>query len=191
VIISNEYQYMENLFNNHSQNHQTEIDFTTVIHNRENNSVSQEFLDKNRTHFTGQAAIILTELKKGSPVYAEWIRVVYNISANSFVRRIADLGDCKSLIGSIKYKGDVKSFISEYGVDIDREWMIDKKKKVIRQMMYFLPENRQKFINRGLIIDRPRWWYSENYSPRAIIDKIKKAAGQSGNENGNINRANV
>ena len=154
-------------------NQQTEIDFTTVIHNRENNSVSQEFLDKNRTHFTGQAAIILTELKKGNPVYAEWIRVVHNISSNSFIRRIADLGDCKSLIGSIKYKGDVKSFISEYGVDIDREWMIDKKQKVIKQMMYFLPENRQKFIMRGLIIDRPRWWYSENYTPKSIIDKIK------------------
>ena len=160
-------------------NQQTEIDFTTVIHNRENNSVSQEFLDKNRTHFTGQAAIILTELKKGSPVYAEWIRVVHNISSNSFVRRIADLGDCKSLAGIIKYKGDMESFISEYGVDIDREWMIDKNKKAMKQMMYFLPENRQKFIGRGLIIDRPRWWFSENYTPKSIIDEIKKAGGQN------------
>src|ERR1043165_9169440 len=161
-------------------NRQTQIDFTTVIHRRENNPVSQSFLDKNRAHFTGQAAIILSELQKGSPVYGEWIRIVHNISSNSFIRRIADLGDCKSLAESLKHKGDMRPFISEHGVDIDREWMIDAEGKVKKQMMYFLPENRQKFIMKGLIINRPRWWYSENYTPKSIIDGIKKAGSNPG-----------
>lgn len=160
------------LFNPCNEGQKT-VDFTTAVHRRENNPISQDFLDRNRNHFTGQAAIVLTELQKGNPVYAEQMKDVYNISSNSFIRRIADLGDCKSMAVSRKFNGDMAIFISEYGVDIDREWMIDMNGKTVKQMMYFLPENRQKFIDRKLIINRARWWYSLNYTPKAIIDSIK------------------
>lgn len=137
---------------------QADLDFTSVVHKAENNKFSQKNLDKNRSKFVGQAALVLSELQRGVKLTADYAREVHSI--RHLARRIGDLGDAK------RYK-------SEKGVDIDREWMLDKDSEQVNMLVYFLPENRQAFIDKKWIIDRPRWWYSENYTPVSVINEIK------------------
>lgn len=137
---------------------QAEIDFTTVVHRSENNKFSQKNLDSNRSKFTGQAAIILSELQKGVKLTADYAKDVHGI--RHLARRIGDLGDAKR-------------FKSEFGVDIDREWMRNEDLEQVNMLVYFLPENRGEFTAKKWIIDRPRWWYSDKYTPSHIIAEIK------------------
>lgn len=137
---------------------QQEIDWTSAVHNLENNKFSQKHLDKNRHKFTGQAAIVLTLLQQGMKLTADYAKDVHGI--RHVARRIGDLGDAKR-------------FKSEFGVDIDREWMLDESLEQVDMLVYFLPGNRQLFIDKKWIINRPRWWYSELYTPPEIIEKIK------------------
>lgn len=133
---------------------QKEIDWTNAVHNLENNKFSQKNLDKNRHKFTGQAAIVETLLREGRRLNADYARELWHIK--HLARRIGDLGD-------------------KAGIDIDREWGRDKELEQEDELIYFLPENRQAFIDKKWIIDRPRWWYSEKYTPTEIINQIKKS----------------
>lgn len=143
-----------------SEYQQTALDFTQVVHRTKNNKFSQKNLDKNRFKFAGQAAVVLTLLMQNIKLNADIAKDGYGI--RHLARRIADLGDAKRLKGS------------EFGVDIDREWMIDKDLEQVNMLVYFLPENRKSFAEKKWIIDRPRWWFSEHYTPKSVIDQILK-----------------
>lgn len=127
-------------------------DFTRIVHDTENNKFSQKHLDKNRYKFIGQAAALLTMLQKGEKVNDDTALRIHHIRRLS--GRIHDIG----------VKGNI---------DIDREWGLDEDLEQVDLLVYFLPENRQEFIKRKWIIDRPRWWYSEKYTSTAIINQIK------------------
>jgi hypothetical protein len=132
---------------------QIPIDWTQAVHNIENNKFSQKHLDKNRHKFVGQAAMVLTMLQQGLKVTADFVKDVHHI--RHLGRRICDLGE----------KGSI---------DIDREWMRDEEGEQVDLLVYFLPENRKSFTEKKWIIDRPRWWYSDKYTPTAIINEILK-----------------
>lgn len=137
---------------------QPELDFTQVVHRTENNKFSQKHLDTHRFKFLGQAATVLTLLMQGVKLTADFAREAHHI--RHLARRIADLGDAKRLKGA------------EFGVDIDREWLVNDDREQVDMLVYFLPDNRKPFIEKKWIIDRPRWWYSELYTPKEVIDKI-------------------
>jgi hypothetical protein len=132
---------------------QQEIDWTDVVHNLENNKFSQKNVDKHRHKFTGQAAIVETALRQGKRLNADYAREIYHIK--HLARRIGDLGE-------------------KAGIDIDREWGRNKELEQEDELVYFLPENRKLFTEQKWIIDRPRWWYSDKYTPVEIINEIKK-----------------
>lgn len=146
---------------------QTEIDFESVPHALENNSFSQAHLDENRHKYRGQAALVLTLLQKGIRLDAEFAREAHHIQ--HLGRRICDLGDAKRLM----FVPGFENYTSEFGIDIDREWKCENGKK-IDLMVYFLPENRKPFIDKGWILNRPnRWWYSKKYTHPEIIKQIQ------------------
>lgn len=132
---------------------QGEIDWTKAVHSTENNKFSQKNLDKHRHKFTGQAAIVSTLLGENVRLTADYAREVYGIK--HLARRVGDLG--------------------EAGIDIDREWGLNKELEQEDMLVYFIPERRQEFIDKKWIINRPyRWWYSDKYTPTLIINEIKK-----------------
>lgn len=131
---------------------QPEIDWTQAVHNLENNKFSQKNLDKHRHKFTGQAAITLTALQQGKRLNADYAREIFHIK--HLARRIGDIGD-------------------KLGIDVDREWGLNKELEQEDELVYFLAENRQEFINKKWIIARPRWWYSDKYTDPKIIQQIK------------------
>lgn len=127
-------------------------DFTRAVHDTENNKFSQKNLDKHRQKLTGQAAIVLTVLQQGKRLTGDYAREVYHIK--HLARRVGDCGE-------------------KLGFDIDREWGLNKDGEQEDMLVYFLAENRAKFIRNKWIISRPRWWYSEKYTPTEIINQIK------------------
>jgi hypothetical protein len=135
-----------------SNDKQPEIDWTAAVHNQENNKFSQKNLDKHRHKFTGQAAYVETALRQGKRLNSDYAREIYHIK--HLARRIGDIGE-------------------KLGIYIDREWGLDKDLEQEDELVYFLPENRQLFIQKKWIIDRPRWWYSKVYTPTDIINEIK------------------
>lgn len=70
---------------------QLAIDFTQVVHRRENNAQSEANLNRNRFHFTGQCAIIKSLLEKGIRLTCRAALLHYNIG--HLPRRIKDLKD--------------------------------------------------------------------------------------------------
>lgn len=138
---------------------QTSLDFASVPHARENNQFSQAHLDKHRHKFRGQAALILSELQKGVKLTDDYARDIHGI--RRLGARIHDLGDgC--------------NHGSEFGLDIDREYMLDKDLSQVDILVYFFPEFRKEFAAKKWIIDRPRWWFSEKYTHPDIIKEILK-----------------
>lgn len=129
---------------------QQQIDFEKIIHVRENSVLNEKHLNENRYHFTGQAAVVLSWIQKGIFVTAEF---AHANKISHLARRVGDIGEFG-------------------GVDVDREYVLNNGKQT-RFLAYFLPENRQKFIQQGRILKRDRWWYSENYTPIEIINQIK------------------
>jgi hypothetical protein len=130
---------------------QLKIDWTQSVHSLENNKFSQKHLDKHRQKYTGQAAIALTALQQGKRLTADYAREIYGIK--HLARRIGDIGE-------------------GVGIDVDREWGLSKEMEQEDSLVYFLPENRADFINKKWIINRPRWWYSEKYTPTIVINSI-------------------
>lgn len=90
-------------------------DFTKVLHTRENNPVSEAHLKKNKYHFTGQCAVILSLLRKGIRLTSRSAMLEYNIS--HLARRIKDLKD----------KGGMKDIIKDFEIDNrgTKEWFIE------------------------------------------------------------------
>lgn len=129
--------------------------FTDAVHHLENNKFSQKNLDKNRQKFTGQAAIILSALQQKKRVNADYARAIYHVK--HLARRIGDIGE-------------------KLNIDVDREWGLNQDREQEEELVYFLAENRAEFIKRKWIIDRPRWWYSEKYTPVEIINRINQKA---------------
>lgn len=127
-------------------------DLTKIEARRENNRFSQQNHDKNIHKFTGQALYVYQDLKDGRKLNAEYAREVRHIK--HLARRIGTLG--------------------ENGLDIDREWGIDRNGEQDSELVYFLPENRKQFIKNKWIIDRKRWWFSDKYTPSEIIAQIKE-----------------
>jgi hypothetical protein len=70
---------------------QMQIDFTTVVHRRENNAASEANLERNRFHFTGQCAVIKSLLEKGIRLTTALALIEYHIG--HLPRRIKDLKD--------------------------------------------------------------------------------------------------
>jgi hypothetical protein len=135
---------------------QQEIDWEKAVHVRENTPENERHLNENRYHFTGQAAVVLSWLQKG-------------LKVNSLFAQKNNITDLQRRIGDLGEFG---------GVDIDREYTIAPGGKVSRMLIYFLPENRIKFIKRGVIPNKKRWWYSEKYTPPHIIERIKKTQNE-------------
>jgi len=133
---------------------QAEIKWDQAVHNLENNKFSQKNLDKHRHKFTGQAAITLTALQEGKRLNADYAREIYHIK--HLARRIGDIGD-------------------KLSIDVDREWGRNSDGEQEDELIYFLPENREEFTKKRWIIDRPRWWYSDKYTPTEVIKKIKES----------------
>ena len=65
------------------------IDWTTVVHVRENNPVSEAHLDANRFKFTGQCAVVFSLLQKGKHLTCKSAMNDHGIG--HLPRRIADL----------------------------------------------------------------------------------------------------
>lgn len=128
------------------------LDWGQVIHVRENTPENEKHLNDNRYHFTGQAAVVLTWLQKGFKVNTTFAS--RNLISD-LQRRIGDLGEFG-------------------GIDIDREYMLKEGGGKSRMLIYFLPENRRKFITKGWIINTHRTWYSELYTKPEIIEKVKE-----------------
>lgn len=115
---------------------QLSIDWTRAVHEHENNPHSQAHLDRHRMKFTGQVAVVYSLLQKG-------IKLTSDVAADGWrirhlARRIGDLAE-------------------QFGIDIDREW-VNNNGAPGDVLVYFLPENRDVFIKKGWIINRPRWW---------------------------------
>lgn len=66
-------------------------DFTRVVHERENTLENQTHLDANRYHFTGQAAVVYSVLKKGAVLSSRIGQIQFNMS--DIRRRIKELKD--------------------------------------------------------------------------------------------------
>lgn len=134
-----------------SQLKQISFDFEKITHVRENTSQNEVHLNRNRFHFTGQCLVVLTWLQKGLFVTGDF---AYQNRISRLPSRISDLG--------------------EYGeLDIDREYALGSDGKPTRFLAYFFPENRQRFIEEKRIVNGKRWWYSDKYTPREIIEQIK------------------
>lgn len=130
-----------------------QLDYENIIHRRENTKFNEQHLNNNRYHFTGQALVVLGFLQKGHYISSEIARDRYYIS--DLQRRIGDLG--------------------EYGeIDIDRDYKLRPDGKMSRFLVYFLPKHRKQLMKRKIIANRPRWWYSELYTPTAIINEVLK-----------------
>lgn len=115
---------------------QLTIDWTRAVHEHENNPHSQAHLERNRMKFTGQVAVVYSLLQKGVVLTSDYAAAEWGI--RHLARRIGDLAE-------------------QFSIDIDREWINDNGKPG-PVLVYFLPENRQTFINNGWIIKRERWW---------------------------------
>lgn len=89
------------------------IDFTQVVHRRENNPASESNLNRNRFHFTGQCAMIKTLLEKGIHLTSRSALLEYNIG--HLPRRIKDLKDAGFPIESkeIDSKGTKEYYLNE------------------------------------------------------------------------------
>lgn len=147
--------YSEDLKNNIGSLVQSAIDWENVVHRRENTPENEQHLNENRFHFTGQALTVLTWLQKGLKVCSDFAN---KNNITDLQRRIGDLG--------------------EGGIDIDRDYILKRGGKKSRMLVYFFPGNRNKFIKRGVIDNRPRWWYSKLYTPPEIINKIEQENGK-------------
>lgn len=77
------------------------LDFTNVLHTRENNAKSQEHLEKNKFHFTGQVAVVYSLLLKGIRLTSFDAMTKYGIG--HLGRRICDLRDPRK--GNVDVKG--------------------------------------------------------------------------------------
>lgn len=70
---------------------QSQIDFTEVLHSRENNNFSQGILEANTEHLGGQCKKVLDLLNSGVKLTVRSAMIDYNIS--SLPRRIKDITD--------------------------------------------------------------------------------------------------
>lgn len=112
---------------------QIQIDYTKVIHVRENNQLSEEHLNANRRKFTGDCAIVYSLLQKGMVISTKSIYIQWDVS--SLPRRIKDLRD-------------------EGGVHIDDQYQFDDDGKATRNKIWFIKEllsdeTKQKFKING------------------------------------------
>lgn len=108
------------------------IDWTSSVHVRENSQANEDHLNLNRQKFTGQNAIVLTLLQQGVPLTTRSAMLQYNIG--HLARRIKDLEDNPKT-----------------PVTIDREFTMDKQRKITRYLVYFLPEFRPLFEKKNII----------------------------------------
>lgn len=83
---------------------QLNIDFTRVLHRRENSAENETHLHKNKFHFTGQCAVVYSLLKKGIRLTAREAMITYNIG--HLARRIADLKQAGVVIESEFAQGE-------------------------------------------------------------------------------------
>lgn len=67
----------------------TNIDYTDVLHKRENNAESEAHLKENKFHFTGQCAVVLSLLMKGVVLTSRSAMLQHNIA--DVHRRIGEL----------------------------------------------------------------------------------------------------
>lgn len=95
---------------------QTHIDFTQVLHQRENNPQSEQHLKRNIYHFTGQCAVVLSLLEKGEVLTTGKALVQYGI------------GDLRARIRDLRNSG----------VPIKDKWFIDEDGKTTRFKEYYL-----------------------------------------------------
>lgn len=92
------------------------VDFTKVVHVRENSTENEKHLNANRFHFTGQCAVVLSLLQQGHVLTVASMMKQWNISDPR--RRIKDLKDAK--------------------VDIAEDWVMDKDGKKTRFKKWFI-----------------------------------------------------
>lgn len=65
------------------------VDYTDVLHKRENNPESEAHLKENKFHFTGQCAVVLSLLMQGVVITSRSAMLQHNIS--DVHRRIGEL----------------------------------------------------------------------------------------------------
>lgn len=65
------------------------VDYTNVLHKRENNAESEAHLKENKFHFTGQCAVVLSLLMKGVVLSSRSAMLQHNIG--DVHRRIGEL----------------------------------------------------------------------------------------------------
>lgn len=94
------------------------LDYETILHVRENNPESQNHLNANKFHFTGQCAVMLSALQKGVVLTTRSAMLDYNISDPR--RRIKDLIDA--------------------GVEINSEFVLDDKGEKTRFKRWWIEE---------------------------------------------------
>lgn len=98
-----------------------QIDYTDVLHRKENNNESQANLKRNKYHFTGQCATVLSLLQKGYVLTSRTAMLDHNIS--DVHRRIGELREAIR-----KHESDIliqDRWVGE-GRGKYKEWFIDE-----------------------------------------------------------------
>lgn len=93
-----------------------QIDYTKVVHVRENSQANEDHLNANRYHFVGQCAVLLTLFQQGLRLTTRSAQLQFSIG--DFRRRVKDLKDA--------------------GVELEWDWSYDKEGKKTRFKEWFI-----------------------------------------------------